>query len=145
MRKLLLLLFLTAFIEADAQFFNARPAIEQWRDSVIHSVRLTPIAPLKSLSFSQVGNMSERSIMFQRQPNFKSPHQQVFQVGSFYVPRLSSIYDYRDYEYLNNNYSFGDFMFYDVFLGTIVGGIVENILIGNPKPKSKTSKKVIDY
>ena len=145
MRKLLLLLFLTAFIEANAQFFSTRPAIEQWRDSVMQSIRLTPIAPLKSLSFSQVVNMSDRSIMFHRQPNFKSPHQQVFQVGSFYVPRSSSIYDYRDYEYLNNNYSFGDFMLYDVFLGTIVGGIVEDILIGNPKPKSKPSKKVIDY
>lgn len=145
MRKLLLLLFLTAFIEADAQFFSTRPAIEQWRDSVIHSVRLTPIAPLKNLSFSQVSNTPERSIMFQRQPNVKSPHQQAVWVGSFYVPRSSSIYDYRDYEYLNNNYSFGDFMLYDVFLGTIVGGIVEDILIGNPKPKSKPSKKVIDY
>ncbi|MBR5634083.1 MAG: hypothetical protein IKW78_02725 [Prevotella sp.] len=100
MRKLLLLLFLTAFIEADAQFFNGRSALEQWRDSVIHSVRLTPIVSLKNLSFSQFSKMPERSIMFQQESSANPVNPLAFRLGSLRVmvpiPLNRSYYDDED-------------------------------------------------
>lgn len=125
MRKLLLLLFLTAFIEVHAQFFNTQPAIEQWRDSVIHSVRLTPIAPLKNLSFSQARNMPERSIMFQNRPAERPINPALVQFGRFVVCDPPPIFQYDCY---NDD---------STILGSLLDTFV-NILIDNSsKPKSK--------
>ena len=134
MRKLLLLLFLTAFIEADAQFFNGRSALEQWRDSVIHSVRLTPIVSLKNLSFSQVGNTPERSIMFQNLPVEQPVHPASIQIGRFVVCDPPPIFQY-DY-YNDNRPIFG------ALLETFVDILIDS---NSSKPKSKPKKKTIDY
>ncbi|MBR6455398.1 MAG: hypothetical protein IKS72_00480 [Prevotella sp.] len=134
MRKLLLLLFLTAFIEADAQFFNGRSALEQWRDSVIHSVRLTPIVSLKNLSFSQVGNTPERSIMFQNRPIEQSISPTSVLVGRFVAYDPPPIFQY-DY-YNDNRPIFG------ALLETFVDILIDS---NSSKPKRKETKKVIDY
>lgn len=134
MRKLLLLLFLTAFIEADAQFFSTRPAIEQWRDSVIHSVRLTPIVSLKNLSFSQFCKMPERSIMFQNLPVEQPVHPASIQIGRFVAYDPPPIFQY-DY-YNDNRPIFG------ALLETFVDILIDS---NSSKPKRKETKKVIDY
>jgi len=134
MRKLLLLLFLTAFIEADAQFSSTRPAIEQWRDSVIHSVRLTPVKSLnfKALAYSE--NEPTHSIMFRNQPVRQPVNPSSIQVGRFVVYE-PPIFQYNYYHYNDDQ--------------TIVGALLDtfvNILIDNSsKPKPKPRKKTIDY
>lgn len=133
MRKLLLLLFLTAFIEADAQFFSTRSAIEQWRDSVIHSVRLTPIVSLKNLSFSQFSKMPERSIMFQNRPIEQSISPTSVQVGRFVVCDPPPIFQY---DYYNDNRP---------IFGALLETFVDILIDNSSKPKSKPSKKTIDY
>ena len=133
MRKLLLLLFLTAFIEADAQFFNGRSALEQWRDSVVHSVRLTPIVSLKNLSFSQFCKMPERSIMFQNRPIEQSISPTSVQVGRFVVCDPPPIFQY---DYYNDNRP---------IFGALLETFVDILIDNSSKPKSKQKKKTIDY
>ncbi|MBR5919019.1 MAG: hypothetical protein IKZ83_03865 [Prevotella sp.] len=135
MRKLLLLLFLPAFIEADAQFFNGRSALEQWRDSVMHSVRLTPIVSLKNLSFSRVGNTPERSIMFQNRPIEQSISPTSVQIGRFVVCDPPPIFQY------NHRYFDDD----QTILGALLDTFVDILIDNSSKPKSKPSKKTIDY
>ena len=133
MRKLLLLLFLPAFIEADAQFFSTRPAIEQWRDSVIHSVRLTPIVSLKNLSFSQFSKMPERSIMFQNLPVEQPVHPASIQIGRLVVCDPPPIFQY---DYYNDNRP---------IFGALLETFVDILIDNSSKPKSKPKKKTIDY
>ena len=135
MRKLLLLLFLTAFIEADAQSFNGRSALEQWRDSVVHSVRLTPIVSLKNLSFSQVGNTPERSIMFQNLPIEQPVHPASIQIGRLVVCDPPPIFQY------NHRYFDDD----QTILGALLDTFVDILIDNSSKPKRKETKKVIDY
>ena len=134
MRKLLLLLFLTAFIEADAQFFNARPAIELWRDSVMQSIRLKPMKSLDFKALAYSGNDPTHSIMFRNQPVRQPVNPYSIQVGRFIVYE-PPIFQYNYYHYNDDQ--------------TIVGALLDtfvNILIDNSsKPKPKPRKKTIDY
>ena len=133
MRKLLLLLFLTAFIEADAQFFNARPAIEQWRDSVMQSIRLKPMKSLDFKALAYLGNEQTHSIMFRNQPVRQPVNPSSIQVGRFVTYDPAPIFQY---DYFNDD---------QTVLGALLDTFV-NILIDNSsKPKPKPRKKTIDY
>ncbi|MBR1469342.1 MAG: hypothetical protein IJ605_04445 [Prevotella sp.] len=135
MRKLLLLLFLTAFIEADAQYFSPRPAIEQWRDSVMQSIRLKPVKSLdfKTLSFPK--NEPTHSIMLRNQPVEQSINPASTRVEKFIVYDPEPIFQYNYYYYDNDRTIFG------AMLDTVLDIIIDN----TSKPKSKPKKKAIDY
>lgn len=137
MRKLLLLLFLTAFIEADAQFFSTRTAIEQWRDSVVHSVRLTPIAPLNYRALSLAHNLPERSIMFRQQPSIQSANPPAIRVGSFQL--LVPIP-------LNNSYD-EDETLGEVLLEGLLETTFDILFSKPPKPckKELVKKRISEY
>ena len=134
MRKLLLLLFLTAFIEADAQFFNARPAIEQWRDSVMQSIRLKPVKSLNFRSLAYSENEPTHSIMFRNQPVRQPVNPSSIQVGRFIVYE-PPIFQYNYYHYNDDQ----------TILGALLDTFVNIIIDNSSKPKSKPKKKAIDY
>lgn len=133
MRKLLLLLFLTVFIEADAQFFNARPAIDLWRDSVMQSVRLKPVEGLHHRLLPHFGNEAKRSIMFQNRTVEQPVNPALLRLGRFVVNDPPPIFQY--------NYSYEDQTIVGALLHTFVDILIDN----SSKPKSKPRKKTIDY
>lgn len=134
-KKMILLLFCVAIIEANAQYFSAQTPYDQWRDSLKHSIRLKPIMGLNYRHVPHFRNESNHSVVLRNRPVEQPINPVSIQVGRFVAYDPAPTFQYNYYHYDEDQ--------------TIIGALLDtfvNIIIDNSsKPESKPKKKAIDY